>query len=362
MVESALQTSKDKFQQMLGSFSIIDIGVIQSVYEGRAHVVSYRHQADQVMEYDDVEVIYPGNIQGAFYSEPEGAMCLLICPRTIVDDLSTPGAATVNGTYSSRGMKAMPISNAQQSDVSVGFNGDGSFHIITEKYILTFDKLYIQLVVNEGAFSAVANFDGSLEFTFASGLYRVYYGPDGMKEQLYLDSDNKPVRYEKIQPDGTCTVYHAGYESLTDEQYGDMSSYNSWHWIETYTQDGTKTVIHNDENGDELNNVTISDDGSVDIVSTKATISIGADGSISITTEGDINIETDGATNIKSTGDINLESSGNTTIKSTGTTEIKGGQVKLAGTVTPSGSGALCGMPYCAYTGAPQAGSISMNA
>ncbi len=38
-------------------------------------------------------------------------------------------------------------------------------------------------------------------------------------------------------------------------------------------------------------------------------------------------------------------------------TTLTGGKVKCAGTVSPSGQGPFCGMPYCAFTGAPQAGT-----
>ena len=43
-------------------------------------------------------------------------------------------------------------------------------------------------------------------------------------------------------------------------------------------------------------------------------------------------------------------------------TVIKGTQVQLGGVVAPNGTGALCGLPYCLFTGAPQSGNISSGA
>jgi hypothetical protein len=43
-------------------------------------------------------------------------------------------------------------------------------------------------------------------------------------------------------------------------------------------------------------------------------------------------------------------------------TKLTGGQVEIGGTVAPNGQGALCGIPYCPYTGAPQTGAISSGA
>lgn len=38
-------------------------------------------------------------------------------------------------------------------------------------------------------------------------------------------------------------------------------------------------------------------------------------------------------------------------------TTLTGGKVRCAGAVSPTGQGPFCGMPYCAFTGAPQSGA-----
>jgi phage gp45-like len=42
-----------------------------------------------------------------------------------------------------------------------------------------------------------------------------------------------------------------------------------------------------------------------------------------------------------------------------GKIKVTGGSFACGGSVSPTGQGALCAMPYCAYTGAPQAGAKS---
>ena len=85
----------------------------------------------------------------------------------------------------------------------------------------------------------------------------------------------------------------------------------------------------------------------------KITIDVDENGSVTLKTKGDTSIKVD--------GDVDLEAQ-NVTIKGNTKTEIKGGQVKIGGTVTPNGQGALCGLPNCAFSGAPHIGDTTYNA
>ncbi|MDR2096736.1 MAG: hypothetical protein LBP76_14635 [Treponema sp.] len=49
------------------------------------------------------------------------------------------------------------------------------------------------------------------------------------------------------------------------------------------------------------------------------------------------------------------------TVEITGKVRVTGGSFEAGGTVTPNGHGALCGMPFCAYNGAPQTGTKSLG-
>ena len=87
------------------------------------------------------------------------------------------------------------------------------------------------------------------------------------------------------------------------------------------------------------------------------TIKMSSDG-VTFTTDKDINVSAKGNITAKCEGDLNVEAKGNATVKSPNT-KLTGVNVEIGGSVAPSGQGALCGLPFCAYSGAPQTGKIS---
>lgn len=93
----------------------------------------------------------------------------------------------------------------------------------------------------------------------------------------------------------------------------------------------------------------------------KTTIKIDEEGTISVETEGDVNLQCKGDANVVAEGNVSVEAKQNATLKSQNT-KLTGGIVEIGGAVTPSGQGALCGMPYCAYSGAPQTGKQTQGA
>lgn len=119
-----------------------------------------------------------------------------------------------------------------------------------------------------------------------------------------------------------------------------------------------KIEIDQESEGEEKATITIH--GNVVTVS-KDGIEIKTDGKVSFTADKDLELNVSGNATIKCDKDASIEAQ-NVTVKSSVKTEIKGGQVKLAGTVVPTGSGALCGLPSCLFTGAPHVGDTSLNA
>ena len=85
----------------------------------------------------------------------------------------------------------------------------------------------------------------------------------------------------------------------------------------------------------------------------KTTVNIDENGNITVKTDGDATV------NAKKDCSVTAE---NILVKANTKTEIKGAKVIIGGTVIPNGTGALCGMPYCAFSGAPQTGDTSNNA
>lgn len=93
----------------------------------------------------------------------------------------------------------------------------------------------------------------------------------------------------------------------------------------------------------------------------KTTIKINENGDISVETDGDVNLQCGGNAEVVAEGDVSVEAKQNATLKSQNT-KLTGGIVEVGGTVTPTGQGAFCGIPYCPYTGAPQTGNQSSGA
>lgn len=93
----------------------------------------------------------------------------------------------------------------------------------------------------------------------------------------------------------------------------------------------------------------------------KVTIKIDEEGSITLETEKDISVNAKGNASVVADGDVTVEAKNNATVKSQNT-KLTGGIVEIGGAVTPSGQGALCGIPYCVYSGAPQTGKQTQGA
>ena len=85
------------------------------------------------------------------------------------------------------------------------------------------------------------------------------------------------------------------------------------------------------------------------------------EGSLTIETEKDVTVKAGGNITAQANGDVNIEAKGNATVKSPNT-KLTGGIVEIGGAVTPTGQGALCGIPYCVYSGAPHAGKQTAGA
>jgi len=104
-------------------------------------------------------------------------------------------------------------------------------------------------------------------------------------------------------------------------------------------------------------------------LTTKGDKTLTVEGSANIVVKGDLVSNVDGNASlevkkdcsVKATGNANIEGQ-NISVKSSLKTEIKGGQVVIAGSVAPKGTGAFCALPACAFTGAPHVGDTSAGA
>ena len=107
-----------------------------------------------------------------------------------------------------------------------------------------------------------------------------------------------------------------------------------------------------------------SNDKELKFYNSKGSLDLDANGKMTIDFKSDLNltisgnskITTTGTTDIESTGDLTIKGSGNLTINGL-STKITGGTFQMNGTCAPTGTGPLCGIPACLFTGAPQTGT-----
>ena len=111
---------------------------------------------------------------------------------------------------------------------------------------------------------------------------------------------------------------------------------------------GEKIIYSRNEKGEVVAKIYLKNDGSVEFE---------GDGDAELTIKGGVTINVKSDCKVNVDGNATLESNGNVLVK--GAVKIEGSTCEIGGTVAPTGSGAFCGLPYCAFTGAPQCGSIS---
>lgn len=110
---------------------------------------------------------------------------------------------------------------------------------------------------------------------------------------------------------------------------------------------GEKIIYSRDKNGKVVAKIHLKNDGSMEFSGDKD-IDLTVKGAMSVTIEGDSEIVTKGKATIQGE---------NVLVK--GKVKIEGDTCELGGTVAPTGNGAFCGLPFCAFSGAPQSGNIS---
>ncbi|MGL4981273.1 MAG: hypothetical protein ACRC4W_00185 [Treponemataceae bacterium] len=130
-------------------------------------------------------------------------------------------------------------------------------------------------------------------------------------------------------------VENSGWKTTTDYRTGTKI-------IQNKKEDGSiKIEVDQESENDEKLKITIHEN------------------EITITKDG-IDIKTKKSINIKTEKDQEIKAQ-NITIESSGKTEIKGSSIVIGGTVTPKGTGALCAIPVCPFSGAPHTGDTSMG-
>lgn len=250
MLKGLLKNEKELFLATLGSYTLVDIGTIESINDkGRAIVLSNQYVANQRVIYQDVEVVYPGNIRGAYSADCSGSACLILFPYSCMPDTSTRMIRPGNTPYHKDGVKVIPIGNGSQSTVKQFINTTGEYSISTKVYTLSFDKETVSL--SQGDVLSIAK-------DAEGNIYLRHKGEDTGVCLFSLDGEG----------------LHKSYSSLN----GDVI------WDDTITTEGVRTFVQKDNQGNTLSSVTIAANGTITVQSAKDVV---------VNTDGDIKMNGD---------------------------------------------------------------------
>lgn len=250
MLKGLLKNEKELFLATLGSFTLVDIGTIESINDkGRAIVLSNQYVANQRVIYQNVEVVYPGNIRGAYSADCSGSACLILFPYSCMPDTSTRMIRPGNTPYHKDGVKVIPIGNGSQSTVKQFINTAGEYSISTKVYTLSFDKETVSL--SQGDVLSIAK---------------------DAEGNIYLrhKGENSGVCLFSLDGEGL----HKSYSSLN----GDVV------WDDTITTEGVRTFVQKDNQGNTMSSVTIAANGTITVQSAKDVV---------VNTDGDIKMNGD---------------------------------------------------------------------
>ena len=237
ILKSTLKNERELFLNNLSSYTILDIGTIVEVKDGRALVHGSSFIGGQQTIYDDAEIIFPGNDGGAYTAECAGTPCLIFIPLSCMPSISNRNIQLRASSYDTDGVKVMPIGNATRALVKTVFNAGGNYSILSKNYSLTFSEDAISLERKDAQMSISMDYQG--------GLHVVKRGENSTQ---YID-----------MVDGSTT-------NIWQSKDKDVQ------WVDTLNSDGSRTLVQNDpqdEEADPLFSISIDKEGVASITLAK---------------------------------------------------------------------------------------------
>lgn len=264
IIKSLTTSEREIFEHTLQSFTILDIGTIESVDEktGRATVRGNQIVNNRRVIYKDAEVIYPGNTGGVFRSECSSSACLIFIPATCIPDIQSGIIRRGAPAYSTEGVKVFPIGNGSTSLVQALFDSIGNFVITGDSRITRFTEDFIESR-KEGVSSVSHNMDGGFSLNF------VNTAEGATKGSLSRNIDTEGVTQVYTNKDGSVM------------------------WSDILDWSGTRQFIQTDNNNKTLCSISIASDG---------TLSLSLDGDTTISSNGTLTLKGNNV-NINSTGE-----------------------------------------------------------
>lgn len=299
-VASYTRTGLSTTSHEIDHYCLIETGRIVSIGQGSFVTV----EVASGETFADIELLYPASMG----TEIIGHTVLVFIPRTPVASIDKGIKQDNAVNYSYSYAKALLVDTGLCRLARAGFQGN-TFQIAGQNYSLQCDDKSV---------------------SFVNPIISVDVSDRG----IHLSAGTH--HSVDIAPGGTYVV----------------TTYDGTQIVSTvsYASDGSLTY-HS-----ELNGVTYTQlpNGALSyIIQDKCTLSVSADGSIVIDSKATISGTASSGTTLTDNTSVVVNSPDTT---------LTGGNVNIAGAVSPTGSGALCGVPYCCFTGAPHVGPTSTGA
>ena len=327
----------DNVLDVLSMLNLIDIGLIIEVDgEGRATVQTSKTSSNIPILLTNVEIVYPGNNNGAFTSSCAGCMGLIFAPRTIIPDIRDGKINATLPEYNISGIKVLPISNGRKLSVNHCFDADGSLHIYTEKYSFDFDVGGFDFNSVAGMFLTVSK-DNTVTLyrrNKDSGILDFKLSNEGITSK-FTNTKATSIYAIDMLDTGVLSLSH-----LQPQKNDDPKSLNSV----VIGDDGqlTLTAGTNDE-GKPITTLSVGTDGSIGTEvkgeDATTTLSVDAKGAVTVEVKGGdtsttvtVTIGTDGSVNIDAGGDVTLKSGGDMSLEASGDLSLKGANIKASST------------------------------
>lgn len=254
------KTTNDTIKETISQLALIDIGTITQIYgSGRIDVQTCTLSGGAPIVYHQVEVIGIGSPLSGVVANTGGA-CLLFVPRRCIPNIYNMEIDMTKRDFAKEGVKALPITTAQNLITRLVFSSDGSCSFQSDDYVLQFEKSNISYnYKDELLLNFKGNTIGVFRHTDTSGTYTLDINEDGIK-QVFTNTVETSRFIQEYKDDGDLVITHVQPGSQED------------------------TV---------LNTVTVGAEGTLTItVKDKVTLQIGVDGAISLSTDGNVSITT----------------------------------------------------------------------
>lgn len=233
ILNSIFKNERQIFSSKLSSFTVLDIGTIVEVKNGRALVHGSSFVGGQQTIYKDAEIIYPGNEGGAYVAEGAGTPCLIFIPMSCMINTGDRKVQVESPSYNTDGVKVMPIGNAAAALVKTCFNAGGTYSVLTKNYSLTFSEDSINLERKDAKASLGMDCNGGLHV---------------------LKRGENSTHYIDLVDGSTTSTWQSKDKDVQ--------------WVDTLNSDGSRTFVQNNpqnEDADPLFSMTIDKNGVVSV-------------------------------------------------------------------------------------------------